>query len=92
MAVYARMALDAGARIIGGCCGTSPAHLRAMRDALDTHGGGPVPELEQIVGALGAVSTGRAPSGAGRRIGWQVPRPAPTCKRGRGRRSGTSAD
>jgi 5-methyltetrahydrofolate--homocysteine methyltransferase len=32
-----RMALDAGARIIGGCCGTSPRHLRAMRDALDAH-------------------------------------------------------
>ena len=27
--------LDAGAAIIGGCCGTSPAHLAAMRKALD---------------------------------------------------------
>jgi 5-methyltetrahydrofolate--homocysteine methyltransferase len=25
---------DAGARIIGGCCGTTPAHIRAMRAAL----------------------------------------------------------
>jgi len=25
---------DAGARIIGGCCGTTPAHIRAMKDAL----------------------------------------------------------
>ena len=31
MADYARIALDAGARIIGGCCGTSPEHLAAMR-------------------------------------------------------------
>ena len=30
MADYARFALDAGARIIGGCCGTTPEHLRAM--------------------------------------------------------------
>src|SRR5215207_1915480 len=27
MADYARLAIDAGARIIGGCCGTKPAHL-----------------------------------------------------------------
>jgi 5-methyltetrahydrofolate--homocysteine methyltransferase len=26
--------LDAGARIIGGCCGTTPAHIRAMRAAV----------------------------------------------------------
>ena len=37
MADYARMAVDSGARIIGGCCGTSFAHLAAMRQALDTH-------------------------------------------------------
>src|SRR3954468_5683766 len=27
--------LDAGARIVGGCCGTKPEHIRAMRGALD---------------------------------------------------------
>jgi homocysteine S-methyltransferase len=27
--------LDAGARIIGGCCGTTPEHIRHMRAALD---------------------------------------------------------
>lgn len=58
MAIYARMALDAGARIIGGCCGTSPKHLRAMRDALDGYHPGPSPALEAIVSALGEVSTG----------------------------------
>ena len=35
MADYARVAYQAGARIIGGCCGTSPAHLASMRQALD---------------------------------------------------------
>jgi methionine synthase I (cobalamin-dependent) len=35
MADYARLAADAGARIIGGCCGTKPEHLVAMRAALD---------------------------------------------------------
>jgi homocysteine S-methyltransferase len=28
-------ALDAGARIVGGCCGTTPEHIAAMRAALD---------------------------------------------------------
>jgi len=27
--------VEAGARIVGGCCGTTPDHIRAMRDALD---------------------------------------------------------
>src|SRR5690554_545853 len=35
MAAYAILARDAGARIIGGCCGTRPEHLAAMRRALD---------------------------------------------------------
>lgn len=29
--------LAAGARLIGGCCGTGPEHIVAMRAALDTH-------------------------------------------------------
>src|SRR5664280_929094 len=29
-------AIAAGARIVGGCCGTTPAHVAAMRAALDT--------------------------------------------------------
>ena len=27
--------LDAGARIVGGCCGTTPDHTRAIRRAVD---------------------------------------------------------
>jgi len=34
MADYAVSVKERGARIIGGCCGSSPAHLRAMREAL----------------------------------------------------------
>ena len=51
MALYARMALDAGARIIGGCCGTSAKHLRAMREALESHTRGAAPET--ILGVPG---------------------------------------
>jgi len=36
MAAYAREIRDAGARVIGACCGSTPAHLRAMTEALGT--------------------------------------------------------
>ncbi|MBI5563654.1 MAG: bifunctional homocysteine S-methyltransferase/methylenetetrahydrofolate reductase [Chloroflexi bacterium] len=32
---YARRFLNAGATIVGGCCGTTPGHIRAMRAVLD---------------------------------------------------------
>ncbi|MCA9938865.1 MAG: homocysteine S-methyltransferase family protein, partial [Anaerolineales bacterium] len=35
---YARAFVKAGARLVGGCCGTTEAHIRAMRAALDTPG------------------------------------------------------
>jgi 5-methyltetrahydrofolate--homocysteine methyltransferase len=60
MGVYARLALDAGARIIGGCCGTTPEHLRVMRQALESHVRGPKPDLALIEARLGAISTGAA--------------------------------
>jgi methionine synthase I (cobalamin-dependent) len=60
MGVYAGLALDAGARIIGGCCGTSPDHLRVMRRALESHVRGPKPDLATIEARLGGISTGAA--------------------------------
>jgi methionine synthase I (cobalamin-dependent) len=56
MADYARIALDAGARIIGGCCGTSPDHLAAMRKSLETYSKGARPSIEAVETRLGAVS------------------------------------
>ncbi len=53
MGQYAAMARDAGATIIGGCCGTMPAHLRKMREALDTIPRSARPTLDQITSALG---------------------------------------
>jgi methionine synthase I (cobalamin-dependent) len=58
MAEYARLALDAGARIIGGCCGTTPEHLRAMRETLESHVRGPRPSIETIEARLGVLSAG----------------------------------
>ncbi|MCU0908235.1 MAG: betaine--homocysteine S-methyltransferase [Rhodobacteraceae bacterium] len=57
MAQYAVLARDAGARIIGGCCGTTPAHLVAMRAALEATPPGPRPSLDDITGALGGLSS-----------------------------------
>lgn len=38
---YARAFTDAGVSLIGGCCGTTSAHIKAMRHALDTPGDSP---------------------------------------------------
>jgi 5-methyltetrahydrofolate--homocysteine methyltransferase len=57
MADYAVLARDSGARIIGGCCGTTPAHLVAMRRALETVPPGPRPDLETIAARLGGFSS-----------------------------------
>ncbi|MCB5410240.1 betaine--homocysteine S-methyltransferase [Pseudogemmobacter faecipullorum] len=57
MGSYAVLARDAGARIIGGCCGTMPEHLRAMRRALEETPPGPAPSLEEIAAKLGAFSS-----------------------------------
>ena len=35
MAEYAGRMVEAGARIVGGCCGTTPQHIAAMRAVLD---------------------------------------------------------
>lgn len=73
MADYARLALDAGARIIGGCCGTSPHHLAAMHGALKTHVRRERPTIECIVETIGplvnplAGTTGEPRRGGGRR-------------------------
>ncbi|HMR30338.1 MAG TPA: betaine--homocysteine S-methyltransferase [Geminicoccaceae bacterium] len=71
MATYARLARDAGAKVIGGCCGTTAEHLAAMRRALDTTRPGPAPDIaaiELVLGSLGQQATGRQEGGrAGRR-------------------------
>ncbi|MFA7432839.1 MAG: betaine--homocysteine S-methyltransferase [Gemmobacter sp.] len=63
MADYAVLARDAGVRIIGGCCGTMPEHLRAMRAALEDRPRGPRPTLEDIAAKLGGFSSASDGSG-----------------------------
>lgn len=65
MARYAVMARDAGARIVGGCCGTSPVHVAAMRRALDSCAPGPAPTIDQVQRELGEVTSGARDQAAG---------------------------
>ena len=57
MGDYAVLARNCGARIIGGCCGTTPEHLVAMRASLENTPKGPKPSPEDITTALGGFSS-----------------------------------
>jgi len=57
MAEYACLARDAGATIIGGCCGTMPEHLSSMREALENRDRGDRPTLDLIAEKLGGFSS-----------------------------------
>jgi methionine synthase / methylenetetrahydrofolate reductase(NADPH) len=37
MAEYAKRFIQSGVKVIGGCCGTTPAHIMAMRAAIKAH-------------------------------------------------------
>ena len=58
MARYTHMAMDAGARVIGGCCGTSPEHVAVMRHAMDSYVQIDRPDLERIQSVLGEITNG----------------------------------
>ena len=57
MAEYAVLARDAGAKIIGGCCGTMPEHLVAMKAALESRPTNGIPSPEVIQATLGEFSS-----------------------------------
>jgi methionine synthase I (cobalamin-dependent)/5,10-methylenetetrahydrofolate reductase len=53
MASYARHLLQAGVKVIGGCCGTTPEHIRAMVDSIRSI----VPRHAHFVGAPNVATT-----------------------------------
>ena len=64
MASFARKAIAAGAQVVGGCCGTTPNHIRAMRSAmraLDAQA------RIEVSGAAPALSTETPPAALGER-------------------------
>ena len=56
MATYACLARDAGARIIGGCCGTTARHIQAMVEALASCPKAMPPSYDDIGHKLGPVT------------------------------------
>ena len=63
---YAALAVDCGARIVGGCCGNTPAHVAAMRRGLDAHAPGARPDAASIVAALGDLAAPPAAAASAR--------------------------
>jgi homocysteine S-methyltransferase len=64
MASFARKAIAAGAQVVGGCCGTTPNHIRAMRSAMRA-----IDAQTRVVegGATASVSTETPPESLGQR-------------------------
>ncbi len=58
--VYARRLFQSGVAIVGGCCGTSPEHIRRVVDAASMVGGGRV-RIEALEGAGPATGVPRLP-------------------------------
>ena len=59
MSAYARLALDAGARIVGACCGSVPEHVAQIRQVADTHQPGSGVDRDEVASRLGgSVSPG----------------------------------
>lgn len=55
MTAYAELALDAGARIIGACCGSVPAHIAQIRQVVDRYDPG-VFDFSDVESRLGPTS------------------------------------
>jgi 5-methyltetrahydrofolate--homocysteine methyltransferase len=89
MGLYVQMALDAGARVVGGCCGTSPEHLAAMRRAMDTYVPGAKPTATSIEAALGPLTVGARAQLAGHMDRASGAAAGATLRRGTGRRGAT---
>jgi methionine synthase / methylenetetrahydrofolate reductase(NADPH) len=60
MADYAQRMVDAGARLVGGCCGTAPQHIAAMREVLDRRSPAR-PEAHRATVTVSPVAAGGAP-------------------------------
>ncbi|MGH7665032.1 MAG: bifunctional homocysteine S-methyltransferase/methylenetetrahydrofolate reductase [Gemmatimonadaceae bacterium] len=75
MASYARHLVRAGAKVVGGCCGTTPEHIKAMvsgvRPLAPRHAAVVRPRVEGSGGGVPAATTGTAVGADG-----SPPRPA----------------
>jgi len=55
MYTYARIARDAGATVIGGCCGTRPLHIQKICESLENYHPSGTPSFTEIEERLGEV-------------------------------------
>lgn len=53
MSAYAELALDAGARIVGACCGSIPEHIAQIRAVVDSHEARPGVDRDDVARSLG---------------------------------------
>lgn len=76
MATYARHLIQAGAKIVGGCCGTTPEHIKAMVEGVRplSPRSGPVRATAGVTAELSSTTLKAAPVGA---------EPAPLIERSR---------
>jgi methionine synthase I (cobalamin-dependent) len=56
MTAYAELAIDAGARIIGACCGSVPSHIEQIRKAVDRYDTESPFDFDEVVRRLGATA------------------------------------
>jgi 5-methyltetrahydrofolate--homocysteine methyltransferase len=55
MSAYAELALDAGARIIGACCGSVPEHIAQIRAIVDSHEPSAQVDFDDVERRLGPI-------------------------------------
>src|SRR5262249_51862546 len=60
--VFARRMIQAGARMVGGCCGTTPEHVRWMAKSARMLGGGAKPVVEAKQRPISLIPTGEEPT------------------------------
>jgi len=58
---YAELALDAGARIVGACCGSVPEHIEQIRKVVDTYVPSEYLNPDEVSSRLGGSNPSRKP-------------------------------
>ena len=73
MASYARKFVAAGVQLIGGCCGTTPDHIRSMKSALRVQGArGRTPNAEIVHTSTAPSTPAGIPLGKRSRLGAKI--------------------
>ena len=74
MATWARHLVQAGARVVGGCCGTTPEHIHAISEGIRPF----IPRLRPARAAESRITSHESHAGPGRAAGVAVARPPVT--------------